>query len=334
MASIQETDAGGFRVSVCKMGVRDTRTFPPGTPRSVARNWGTTREAEIIAGINVAKTEDHTVRHLIEQFMRGPLLKRVGAVWEEGRCKWFLRNLSFLDVQLRALELEEVEEWICERHLEVSGESIRRDLTLLGPIFKWGITRKKWLENNPIHLADWPPRNDARDMRITNAHADAMIAALGYVRGTVPLTKSERLAVAFLLALETGMRRGELLKTTWEHVHARHIHLPAAITKNRKKRDVPLTPEASRLVRLLPREDGGHILGNLDADSADAMFRKARVVARLPRLHFHDTRHEAVSRLALKLEILPLSKMIGHEDLNSLKRYYNPTVEEIGDRLI
>ena len=48
---------------------------------------------------------------------------------------------------------------------------------------------------------------------------------------------------------------------------------------------------------------------------------------------FHDTRHEACTRLARKLDVLDLAKMIGHRDPRSLMIYYNPTASEIAKRL-
>ena len=51
-------------------------------------------------------------------------------------------------------------------------------------------------------------------------------------------------------------------------------------------------------------------------------------------LHFHDTRHEACTRLARKLEVLDLARMIGHKDLRSLMIYYNATASELQRGLI
>ena len=50
-------------------------------------------------------------------------------------------------------------------------------------------------------------------------------------------------------------------------------------------------------------------------------------------LNFHDTRHEATTRLAKKLPIQDLAKVTGHKDLKMLMRYYNPTVQELAQRL-
>ncbi|MDC7252931.1 hypothetical protein NMY25_001792 [Wohlfahrtiimonas chitiniclastica] len=50
-------------------------------------------------------------------------------------------------------------------------------------------------------------------------------------------------------------------------------------------------------------------------------------------LTFYDARHEACTRLARKLEVLDLARMIGHRDPRSLMIYYNPTASEIAERL-
>ena len=50
-------------------------------------------------------------------------------------------------------------------------------------------------------------------------------------------------------------------------------------------------------------------------------------------LHFHDTRHEGITRLAKKLEVLDLARMVGIRDLSILMVYYKPTATEIAERL-
>ena len=55
--------------------------------------------------------------------------------------------------------------------------------------------------------------------------------------------------------------------------------------------------------------------------------------AKIEDLTFHDSRHEACTRLARKIDVLDLARMIGHRDLRSLMTYYNPSASEIADRL-
>lgn len=50
-------------------------------------------------------------------------------------------------------------------------------------------------------------------------------------------------------------------------------------------------------------------------------------------LSFHDSRHEAVTRLSKKLDVLALARMIGHKNIRELMTYYNETAEELAARL-
>lgn len=61
--------------------------------------------------------------------------------------------------------------------------------------------------------------------------------------------------------------------------------------------------------------------------------RVARDAAGIIDLHWHDSRHEAITRLARRLDVLDLARMIGHRDLRSLQVYYNATPAEIESRL-
>ena len=72
---------------------------------------------------------------------------------------------------------------------------------------------------------------------------------------------------------------------------------------------------------------------NLDSGTASRMFAVAIKNTGLKDLHFHDTRHEAITRLARKVDVLDLARMVGHRDINSLRVYYNATASEIASRL-
>ncbi|WP_250637612.1 tyrosine-type recombinase/integrase [Pandoraea faecigallinarum] len=67
--------------------------------------------------------------------------------------------------------------------------------------------------------------------------------------------------------------------------------------------------------------------------SRDALFRKARDRSQIPDVTFHDTRHEAITRLAKKLQPLDLARMTGHRNISELITYYNATATDIAGRL-
>jgi len=167
------------------------------------------------------------------------------------------------------------------------------------------------------------------------------------------------------LAVETAMRRGEIITLRWEHVDLkRHVaHLPA--TKNGSARDAPLSSRAVAVLQALKgtRDAAGEKSGN-DEDAADAgrvfeirsdavtrAFERAVARARknyvdeckaakqrpdgkfLTDLRFHDLRHEATSRLASIFPMHELTEITGHKETHMLMRYYHPRAEDLAKRL-
>lgn len=148
------------------------------------------------------------------------------------------------------------------------------------------------------------PRNPPpRLRRISDNEIQHIVFALGY-EGGVAQTKSQRVAIAFLFAIETAMRADELcgiqrgIHTDRQGVsyvkRPTVVHL--ALTKNGFARDVPLSPRAVEFLGCLPLT--GAALFGLDTSALEALFRKGRDRAGVEDLHFHDTLHEAISRLA------------------------------------
>lgn len=155
--------------------------------------------------------------------------------------------------------------------------------------------------------------------------------ALGFDGQTVTTTR-DIIAVAFLFALETAMRQGEIWGLTWDDVFLDKKFVRLHETKNGTKRDVPLSNEAVRLLELLATNHSSKVFNSNQASSG-TIFRRCLAIAGIKGLTFHDTRHEALTRLARKIDVLDLARMVGHRDPRSLMIYYNATAEEIAARL-
>lgn len=156
---------------------------------------------------------------------------------------------------------------------------------------------------------------------------------LGYSRETPPETISSRVGAAYLFAIETGMRAGEICSLEWRYVNERHVHLPR--TKNGHVRDVPLSVEARRIIEQLRSLTGDEeTVFRVSTASLDALFRKAKRLALIEDLHFHDTRREALTRLSKVFDVMELARISGHRDLRVLQNvYYAPSVKDLADKL-
>jgi len=139
-----------------------------------------------------------------------------------------------------------------------------------------------------------------------------------------------------VLAIETAMRRGEMLALQWQHVDLVRcvVHLP--LTKNGDSRDIPLSRRAVATLKELLAEKGRDpervfpVTGN----SIRLAFEHLRVRAQMDDFHFHDLRHEGVSRLFEKgFNIAEVSTISGHKELRMLQRYTHLRAVDLVARL-
>ena len=141
------------------------------------------------------------------------------------------------------------------------------------------------------------------------------------------------MAPLVMLALETAMRRGELLGLRWENIDLERQTAFLPMTKNGSIRTVPLPKKAVAILANLPRCTDGRVIQLTDM-GMEAAFRKACARAEIVNLHFHDLRHTATSRLAEKLpNVIELAAVTGHQTIQMLKRYYHPKAEALAKKL-
>lgn len=143
---------------------------------------------------------------------------------------------------------------------------------------------------------------------------------------------SQAVAWCFVLALQTGMRAGELCGLAWVDVRPDHVLLHAGKTKTGRARQVPLSPTAQRTIEAMRGWDDVLVFG-LRAQSLDALFRKHRARCGLDGFTFHDGRHTAATRMARMVDVLDLCKIFGWTNATRALTYYNPTGSQLAKRL-
>lgn len=184
-----------------------------------------------------------------------------------------------------------------------------------------------------------PPENRGRNRRLLSGEEERLLAELELstrsVRGRFEEGGSRNpwMHPLVVLALESAMRRGELLSLKWADVFLADRFVRLHDTKNGESRDVPLSTRAYSTLSSLPRHISGTVFP-ITADAVKKAFERAVVRAGIENLHFHDLRHEATSRIAERLDnVLELSAVTGHKSLSMLKRYYHPRAKDLARKL-
>ncbi|OJA22001.1 tyrosine-type recombinase/integrase [Burkholderia ubonensis] len=339
MASFRKTATGGWRAEVYVKGVRDSAVRDT---KAEAQAWALKRETELRSIATGQGSKTHTVGDVLAEYRDKVSSKKRGERWERLRLDLIGRKKidgrTFAEIRLADLKPAHIAAWRDERLKEVSPASVNREMTLLSHALDTARREWGWLASEPMKEIKRPTPGPGRERLISPAEIEAVTLALGFQDGMPVRYASQRVAVAFLFAIETAMRSGEILGLTSQTVdlELRVARLP--LTKNGSARSVALSTRAVELLGMLPKVEEGAPLFDLNDKSRDALFRKARDKAfeKQPpedRLTFHDTRHEAITRLAKKLQPLDLARMTGHTNLNELLTYYNETAADIAARL-
>lgn len=332
MASILQR-GNAWRAMIRRRGQVLTRTFDT---QAQAEAWAEAEEARILAGASAAHVTQTpssiTVAALFDRYARQVSPSKDGARWEAIRLRALAPSFP---MAAAALDGAGMAEWRDARLRTVSAATVNRELNLISAVFTQAI--KEWrvpLAANPVHAFRRPPQPNSRTRRVSDDERAAIIKELAWDGLREPADIREWIAWAFCLALETMMREGEILRLTWQHIYIgrQFCHLPK--TKNGHPRDVPLSTRAVALLNMLTPRDAAARVVPVDAGTFGAYFREAVKGAGIEDLHFHDSRREALTRMAEKLpNIAELARASGHRGTRALMVYYHPTATDTAKKL-
>lgn len=197
----------------------------------------------------------------------------------------------------------------------IAPATVRLELALLSDLFT--IAEIEWgaCSTNPVQKVRKPRVPPGRQRRLERYEEKRILRYCAESKNTL-------VAAIISFAIETAMRRGEILGLRWENINinARVAQLPE--TKNGTIRDVPLSLAAMRILSGLgPMRSG--LVFDCNVNRFKSAWRLIMQKTRITDLRFHDLRHEAVSRLFElgTLDMMEISAISGHKSLQMLKRY-------------
>ncbi len=333
MASFRKRGSGQWQAQVRKKGYpTQTKSF---RTRAAATQWVRSIEYEMDQGLFVSRNEAETttVGELLDRYLIEYTADKKGAGPEACRIRMLLRHplAKRFIASVRGLDMARYRD---ERLKKVSADSVRRELTILSQLFE--VSRKEWgiFVHNPVREIKLPKKGKARDRRLqyaengSDSEESRLFAACRRCRNPylLPIVR---------FALETAMRQGEIVGLRWLHVDMarRTAFLPD--TKNGQPRTVPLSSVAVEVLKALPRSIHGEVFPGVTTEAVKQAFIRATHRAQIEDLHFHDLRHEATTRLFERgLNIIEVSSITGHKDLQMLRRYTHLRAEDLAKKLM
>jgi integrase len=208
---------------------------------------------------------------------------------------------------------------------QVMPGTVRREMAVLRSALE--VARREWelMQVNPAANVTRPIVHDGRDRRLQSGEWERLQVALKSGR-------NRELAPFLMLAVETALRRGELLRLSWQHVDLERGVALIPETKTGQSRTIPLTPDAARVLGSLPRREGR--VFHLTATAVQQAWRRLCHRAGIANLRIHDLRHEALSRFSeLGLNTPELAAISGHRDVRMLLRYTHVQPTQLAAKL-
>lgn len=299
-------------------------------------------KAQLSKGINPNQQKKDEKQKKLESMTFGELLTKYvteitptkkGAKQESCVIKNYIKNFpKLMKKPINELGQLDMIEFRNARLGKVSPATVARDLGVLGGVFRYARQELRIMKDSPLSDIAKPPQSEPRERRISAIEIELILKAFSYHPTFQPINKKQQAAWAFLFAIETAMRASEITGLTWKNVFDDYVLLPD--TKNGTARRVPLSTKAKELLGLMIGLHQDNVCTLTNANTLSQYFwQVATEDLKLDDLNFHDTRHEATTRLAQKLPIQDLAKVTGHKDLKTLMRYYNPTATELASRI-
>jgi integrase len=203
--------------------------------------------------------------------------------------------------------------------------SVNRELEVLRNMLNVAC-REGWIHKNPF--SSGPPiiqkaHEKKRERILTFEQEERLIAAC--------TGRREHLRPVLVMALDTGLRKGEILSLTWSDVdfEGRVINIRAFNTKTERERSAAMTPrlehELLSLYQAQPQNAEGRVFGLID--NVKKSFTSACREAAIEGLRLHDCRHTFATRLIeAGVPQAEVSRLLGHTTTSMTDRYINADI--------
>ncbi len=308
--------------------------------RTDARKWAQQTEAAIREGryFPTHEAKRHTLADLVDRQLATVKAKRPHDYPRQALLLgWWKKRLgAYTLAQCTPALLAEYRDRLLRENIGTketprhrAPATANRFLSALSKAFSDAVREWHWLNDNPLRRVAKEREAPGRARFLSNAEREALLAACQ--KSVLP-----ELYLIVMLALTTGMRRGEILGLRWPDLDLDRRQIILNKTKNRDRRSVPIVPEVLDLLRehgKVRRLDNDVVFPSDGAGPLwfDKFWYEALAKAKVKDFRFHDLRHTAASYLAMSGATVPeIAAVLGHRTLQMVKRYAHLSDQHTG----
>jgi integrase len=203
-----------------------------------------------------------------------------------------------------------------ERSKKFAVATLNRELSILKRVLNYSVYESCLIDRNPIAGVSILPGATRRDRWITKEEEDRLL-----------LNSPVWLAAIIEFALNTGMRRSEILNLQWEHVFMEKGYLIVNKSKNGGKRNIPINTTVSAILTLAGPSVSGFVFKGVAQRPLEYAFQKAVKGSKIDDLCFHTLRHTFATRLVQSgCDLYRVQILMGHSSYDMVNRYAHHSV--------
>jgi len=212
-----------------------------------------------------------------------------------------------------------------DRLKDITPKSLKRQLSPIHNMFE--VARDEWhlpIRENPLDKVKLVATDNRRERRLRDGEYEKLIEA-------ARTRQNPWIEKVIIFATETAMRRGEILTLQWEQVDLKRRCVTILESKNGYSRTIPLTPSAHALLQCCKGDTAENDpVFPLTANALKMAWGRMLAQAGITDLHFHDLRHEAISRyFEMGLTVPEVASISGHRNSAMLSRYGHAQLSRI-----
>lgn len=277
-----------------------------------------TVKADILRGeFKIRKAKQILFKDFAEKYLK--YSKKHKKSWRSDQTSLNKLKAFFKDTRLSKISPGLIDDYKLKRVDEVKPASVNRELACLKFMFSLA---KKW---------DYADRNPVREVKLFRERKiDMRILDKEEISRLIEASNTH-LKPIIIIALNTGMRKGEILNLCWRDIDFDKLFIFVKETKSDIPRKIPMNSFVMQTLKGIKRESE-FVFYNLDTKkrikNVKSSFKTACRKIGVPNLRFHDLRHTAATYMVTGgVDLVTVSEILGHSDIKMTVRYTHPTPE-------